>query len=98
MSELTDDVETIASVGGYDDANDVLKDALKELLRRRPDLRLSLAIEKYRRGTVSLNRAAELADVSSEAFKDELVDRGVPRPAGFLDDDERDRMLDGFGG
>ncbi|MFC7114636.1 UPF0175 family protein [Natronoarchaeum sp. GCM10025703] len=93
MSDLTDDVETIASVGGYEDADDVLEDALGELLRRRPNLRLSLAIEKYRHGSVSLNRAAELADVSTEAFKDELASRGIHRTAGFLDDEDRDATL-----
>ncbi len=98
MSDLTDDVETIASVGGYEDADDVLEDALGELLRRRPNLRLSLAIEKYRRGSVSQNRAAELAEVSTEAFKNELASRGIHRTPGFLDGDDRDRMLDEFNG
>ena len=93
MRDLIDAIEMIASVGGYEDADDVLEAALRELLRQRPDLRLSLAIEKYRHGPVTLNRAAELADVSTEAFKDELDNRGVHRTAGFLDDEDRDATL-----
>jgi len=86
MSGLAEDLDAIAAAGGYDDTDTVVEEAVRELLRRRPELRLSLAVEKYRTGTVSLNRAAELAGVSAEAFKTELADRGIDRDAGFLDD------------
>lgn len=94
MSDLAEDLETLADLGGYDGADAVLEEALRTLLRRRPELRLELAIEKYRRGAVSLNRAAELAGVSAEEFKTELAERGVPREGGFLEEDDRDRALD----
>ena len=98
MTGFANDVETIATVGGYEDTDAVLEDAVRELLRRRPELRTSLAVEKYREGDVSLNRAAELAGVSTEAFKAELSDRGIDREAGFLEDDERADKLDEFTG
>lgn len=98
MTGFANDLETIATVGGYEDADDVLEDAVRELLRRRPELRTSLAVEKYRAGDVSLNRAAELAGTSTERFKDELADRGISREAGFLENGERETKLDGFGG
>ncbi|ELY61106.1 UPF0175 family protein [Natronolimnohabitans innermongolicus] len=71
---------------------------LRELLRRRPQLRTSLAVEKYRAGDGSLNRAAELAGTSTEEFTDELSDRGIERDAGFLEADDRESTLDGFSG
>jgi len=86
MSGLAEDLDALAAAGGYDDTDAVVEEAVRELLRRRPELRLSLAVEKYRTGTVSLNRAAELAGVSVEALKTELADRGIGRDAGFLDD------------
>ena len=98
MTGFVEDLERIAAVGGYEDADDVLEDAVRELLRRRPELRTSLAVEKYRAGDVSLNRAAELAGTSTENFKAELSDRGIDREAGFLDDDDRGEKLDGFSG
>jgi len=98
MTTFANDVETIAAVGGYEDADDVLEEAVRELLRRRPELRTSLAIEKYRTGAVSLNRGAELAGMSAESFKDELADRGIGRTAGFLDAADRERELDEFDG
>lgn len=94
MSGLAEDIDVIASVGGYDDADAVVEEALRELLRRRPELRRSLAVQKCRDDAVSLNRAAELAGCSAEVFKAELSDRGVERDAGFLDRSERERLLD----
>lgn len=96
MSDIADELETLASVGGYDSSDAVLEDALRSLLRRRPELRLSLAVEKYRTQSISLNRAAELAGISGEEFKDELSERGIARDAGFLDADDREQKLDAF--
>jgi predicted HTH domain antitoxin len=96
MSGFAEDLDAIAAAGGYDDTDAVVEEAVRELLRRRPELRLSLAVEKYQTGTVSLNRAAELAGVSAEAFKAELADRGIDRDAGFLDDSSRADRLETF--
>lgn len=94
MTELADDLDTLASLGGYEDPDAVLEDAIRSLLRRRPELRRSLAVEKYRAGEVSLNRAAELAGSSVEEFKSELADRGISRQGGFLDRDQRQELQD----
>jgi predicted HTH domain antitoxin len=48
-----------------------------------------LAVEQYRCETVSLNRAAGLAGVSTEEYQTDLVERGIHREAGFLKADER---------
>lgn len=94
MTELSNDLETIAAIGGYENTDAVVTDAVRELLRQRPELRLSVAIEKYRSEDVSLNRAAELAGVSAEQFKDELGQRGIGRSGGFLEQGERERLLE----
>ncbi len=93
MIDAGGDLETIASIGGYEDTDAVLEDALRDFLRHRPELRLELAIEKYRHGSVSLNRAAELAGVPAEEFKIELAERGIRRQPGFLDADDREEKL-----
>jgi predicted HTH domain antitoxin len=94
MSGLNTDIETIAALGGYENEDAVITDAVRELLRQRPELRLSVAVEQYRSEEVSLNRAAELAGVSTERFKDELAERGIGRDSGFLDREERERLLE----
>jgi predicted HTH domain antitoxin len=79
MNDLRTDLETIATIGGYENADAVVAEAVRELLRQRPELRVSVAVEKYQLDEVSLNRAAELAGVSAEQFKDELAERGIGR-------------------
>lgn len=94
VTDLAEDLDALADLGGYESADAVLEDAIRTLLRRRPELRMELTVEKYRSGTVSLNRAAELAGVSTEEFKTELAERGITREAGFLEADEREGKLD----
>ena len=96
MSGLGADLDAIAAAAGYDDTDAVVEEAVRELLRRRPELRLSLAVEKYRTGAVSLNRGAKLAGVSTECFKRELSDRGIDREAGFLSESAREDCLETF--
>ncbi|WP_424014096.1 UPF0175 family protein [Halorubrum xinjiangense] len=96
MSGLEADLDAIEAAGGDDDTDAVVEEAVRELLRRRPELRLSLAVEKYRTGAVSLNRGAELAGVSTEPFKRELADRGINREAGFLSESVREDHLETF--
>ncbi|MBI4603019.1 MAG: hypothetical protein HY721_13760 [Planctomycetes bacterium] len=48
----------------YEDERSALDDALRCLLRCRPELRQRVAVHQYRTGDVSLARAAYLAGVS----------------------------------
>lgn len=43
----------------------------------KPHVRLEVAIELFREGTVTLNRAAEIADLNRWQFQDVLTQRGV---------------------
>lgn len=93
MSDVEEDVELLRKTGAYESDAAVIEDALRSLLRSKPELRMTLAVEKYRTGRVSHNRAAEIAGVSPEEFKEVLHERGIPRTAGFLSEAERDRKL-----
>lgn len=65
------------------------KEAYRALLRERPELRISLAVEEYRKGEVTLNRAAEIAGVTTEEMKEILNKRGVKIRRGFISEEER---------
>lgn len=93
MSNASEDVELLREAGAYDSEAAVIEDALRSLLRTKPELRLALAVEKYRTGRVSHNRAADIAGLSPTEFAEHLHERGIPRDAGFLSDDERDEKL-----
>jgi len=55
----------------------LLEDALRALLNLKPELKVELGVALYRNGEVSLSRAAELASMDLEVFKDVLKVRGL---------------------
>jgi len=93
VSNVKEDISALRSAGAYAPEEDVLRDALDALLSERPELRLELAVAKYRDRDISLNRAAEIAGLSPEAFKQALAKRGDRRPGSFLSDEERTERL-----
>ncbi|MCA9964202.1 MAG: UPF0175 family protein [Anaerolineales bacterium] len=61
----------------YDNENEVIQDALRHLLRSRPDLRIQLAIYRYQQEGLSLAKAAEIAGISWMQMRDILVEKGM---------------------
>jgi predicted HTH domain antitoxin len=61
----------------YDNEEDVIQDALRYLLRGRPELRIQLAIYRYQTEPISLAKAANLAGVSWVQMKEILLERGI---------------------
>ncbi len=61
----------------YENEDAVVSDALRHLLRARPDLRISLAVYRYQRQELSLAKAAALAGVSWPQMREILIERGV---------------------
>jgi predicted HTH domain antitoxin len=61
----------------YDNEEAVIQDALRHLLRSRPDLRIQLAVYRYQSGELSLAKAADLAGVSWAQMRDILLEKGV---------------------
>ena len=67
----------------YETEEDVIQDALRHLLRARPELRIHLAVHRYTTEGLSLTKAASLAGVSWAQMKDILVERHIqPRLGG----------------
>lgn len=61
----------------YESEEEVIQDALRHLLRSRPELRIQLAVHRYRTEGGSLAKAASLAGVSWAQMKDILLERGI---------------------
>ena len=61
----------------YDSEESVIQDALRHLLRERPNMRIQLAIHRYQDHELSLAKAASLAGVSWAQMKDILLERGI---------------------
>jgi predicted HTH domain antitoxin len=71
------DVHSFVDAKLYKDDQEVIQDALRYLVRGRPDLRVRLAIHRYKTEEISLAKAASLAGVSWAQMKDILVAHGV---------------------
>lgn len=78
---LQEQVTAARETGLYASEGELIADAVRTLLAARPDVRLTTACRLYERGTVSLGKAAELADVDVESFKRALHERGIERTA-----------------
>jgi predicted HTH domain antitoxin len=69
--------EDLVAAGLYDDEQSVMRDAMRALLAEKPQLRLEVAIYRYRNEDMSLAKAAALAGVSWERMREILLSRGV---------------------
>ncbi|MFO7791430.1 MAG: UPF0175 family protein [Thermoplasmatota archaeon] len=79
IPELMDnEINALVKTGEYSSKSDVIRDAFRTFLRKNYGKKLRIAIELYKEEKVSLMRAAEIAELDSESFKQELKDRGIP--------------------
>lgn len=72
----------------YNSAEEVIQDALRHLLRSRADLRVQLAVYRYKTEDISLAKAASLAGVSWAQMRDILVEQGIQPRLGAEDLEE----------
>jgi len=63
----------------YSSISEAIKDAFKTLFATKPALKIISAIHLYTNDEVSISKAAEIAGVSIEEFKEILASRGVSR-------------------
>ena len=67
--------------GYYDSEEELVAEAVRTFLAARPDVRVAATCRLYERGTVSLEKAGELAGLNSVAMKQTLHQRGISRLA-----------------
>lgn len=61
----------------YQNEEAVIQDALRHLLRARPELRIKLAIYRYQKEDLSLAKAASLSGICWAHMKDILMEKGI---------------------
>jgi len=91
MSEITDpkastpgetamrptDARDLVHARLYGSEEEVLRDALRHLLRARPDARVHVAVHRYQTEGLSLAKAADLAGVSWAQMREILLEKGI---------------------
>lgn len=61
----------------YKKEDEVIVDALKALLEKKPQLRQEIAVDLYKNNDVSLWKASEIARMNIEEFKNILMSKGI---------------------
>lgn len=77
----------------YRDKDELYEDAIRSLLRTKPNLKAEIGIELYKTNEVSLSRASEIAGLSIEAFKEELKSREIKIRTADLSREETKRII-----
>ncbi len=72
------EIDALVRTGLYQNRDEVISDAIRNLLLNNKILRLELAIELFRADEVSLGRAAEIAGIDRWEFQDILHQRRIP--------------------
>ncbi|MBU4374344.1 MAG: UPF0175 family protein [Euryarchaeota archaeon] len=69
--------EILVGMGKYPSKKELIDDALRALIRAKPELKRDMAIELYKKREVSLSRAAEICGLNIEDFKELLKEKGL---------------------
>ena len=85
---IKEGINSLIRAGYYEDKEKVLDDAFRTMLEVRPALKVGMAVELYKEEKISLSRAAEIAGMSTEGFKNILEQRGIKRIVKVPSDDK----------
>lgn len=80
-------VEAVIRSGVYSNEDEFYDDAIRTLFDVKSDLKTIAAVELYKEGEVSLERAAEIAGVNVVQFKEILSQKGIIRWIGSGEDE-----------
>lgn len=92
-ADLERKVKALVSGGYYSSEIEVIKDAVKRLFRENAELNINAAIELYKKGQVSLSKAAGIAGMTTVEFKEVLGKRGIAREIEARPTAEMDKKL-----
>ncbi|MBK7385769.1 MAG: UPF0175 family protein [Methanothrix sp.] len=92
MASANDEIDALMRTEIYKSREELLKDALRALLYMKPGLRIEIAIDLYKNEKVSLWKAAEIAGLCMEEFKDVLASRSIKVEVGGTDEESLFRL------
>ncbi|KAF5430845.1 putative antitoxin, contains HTH domain [Candidatus Methanophagaceae archaeon] len=75
-------VDAVIRSGIYLNEEELYDEAIRALFEVKSDLKMIVAVELYRDGEVSIEKAAEIAGVNVVQFKEILTHKGVTRGVG----------------
>lgn len=92
MASKNEEIDALVRSEIYKSREEIISDAMRALLSMRPGLRIEIAIDLYRNKKVSLWKAAEIAGLCMEEFKDMLSSRSIKIEIGGTDEESLSRL------
>jgi Uncharacterised protein family (UPF0175). len=77
MATVEDEIDALMRAEIYKSRDDIISDAFRALLALKPSLKIEIAVDLYRNEKVSLWKAAGVAGLTMEEFKELLVSRSI---------------------
>lgn len=81
-------VEGLVEEGKFTSKSDVFRTSFRLMLEEKPEYKIDVAVNLYKKGKISIGRAVEISGVSKEEFNDILKRRGVKKVVERKKDEE----------
>lgn len=92
MASTEEAINSLIRTKSYASKDDVISDALRALLVLKPSLKTEIAVDLYKTGKVSLWKAADIAGMSLEEFKEFLASRSIKIEVGGSTEESLERL------
>ena len=92
MASTEKEIDSLVRITRYGSREAVISDAVRALLILKPGLKVEVALDLYKNGEVSLWRAAEMAGLCLEDFKELLASRLIQIEVGASNEDSLERL------
>jgi predicted HTH domain antitoxin len=92
MASTEKEINSLVRIRSYDSREAVISDAVRALLILKPGLKVEVSLDLYKNGEVSLWRAADMAGLCMEEFKELLASRSIRIEVGASNKDSLERL------
>lgn len=92
MASTEEEINSLIRTRSYASKDEVVSDALRALLVLKPGLKIEMAVDLYKTDKVSLWRAADIAGMSLEEFKELLASRSIKIEVGGSEEESLERL------
>ena len=92
MASTEEEINSLIRTKSYSSKDEVISDALRALLAMKPGLKTEIAVDLYKTGKVSLWKAADVASMSLEEFKEILASRSIRIEIGGSTEESLERL------
>ncbi len=93
MASVEEELDALLRTDIYRSKDEVISDAIRALLTLKPGLRIEIAVDLYRNGKVTLWKAADIAALNLEEFKEILASRSIKIEVDGNKEDSRKRLV-----